>query len=106
MRASHIVFVFARVGSVLLVSAVIRNDVGMAGTLFEVFWHSSCSNNERCDVVEASTGWWRVVNCQGQCVGVLEEECKRVNEIFMKYITSKKPFVNCYFENIYFRFKK
>ena len=26
-------------------------------------------------------------------VGVLEEECKRVNEIFMKYITSKKPFV-------------
>ena len=56
MRASHIVFVFARVGSVLLVSAVIRNDVGMAGTLFEVFRYSSCSNNERFDVEEASTG--------------------------------------------------
>jgi hypothetical protein len=50
------VFVFARVGSVLLVLAVIRNDVGMAGTLFEVFRHSSCSIKERCDVEGASTG--------------------------------------------------
>ena len=71
------VFVFARVGSVLLVLAVIRNAVSMADTRFEVFRHSSCSNNERCDVEEASTGYWRVVNCQGQCVGVLEEDVHR-----------------------------
>ncbi len=25
--------------------------------------------------------------------GVLEDECKKINEVFMKYIVSKKPFV-------------
>jgi hypothetical protein len=71
------VFAFARVASMLLVLAVIRNAVSMADTRFEAFRHSSCSNNERCDVEEASTGYWRVVNCQGQRVGVLEEDMHR-----------------------------
>lgn len=26
-------------------------------------------------------------------VGILEEECKKINEVFIKYITTKKPFV-------------
>ena len=25
--------------------------------------------------------------------GILEEECKELNEVFMKYIVTKKPFV-------------
>ena len=26
-------------------------------------------------------------------VGILEEECRKINEVFIKYITTKKPFV-------------
>lgn len=50
------VFVFAIARSILLVLAAIQDAVGMADMQFEVFWHSSCSNKDRCDVKEALTG--------------------------------------------------
>lgn len=56
MSISYIVFVFAIARSMLLVLAAIRNAIGIADTRFKVFWYSSCSNKDRCDVKEDLIG--------------------------------------------------